>query len=397
MLRRFPDNQIFSQVVLGLFSSSRICPSSTVRALVRLIYATDGPSLVFGVVLVVGTLTPYPNWRCELLAFLTNLSLMFSAGMFFCIAINLPLVLAYNVNGQKMEPYYVFGTTLVCLLCNVVPYAAGKLGHGTSEFTLCHLKCRAGNGRWAVEGTCWYTGTDPREVLRWLIGTQTVWILLASLGEVGAFLIILGYLIVNELDTRAFRMDTQLGATHTSEASRRTGSNIPMFRNIILRIGLYPLVACLLNISTAVLDFQSEETKLSMPGFLADLAIYAGRPLIYVLLAATDPSFIRAIQAIRHPEFDLGTGPHHVWHSAQQAMPTGCLSTVIIDMPPDDVECEPVWSRKEAMRQQSQTATGTSTSGAEEWDTGTDRGHVGIAMNPMPTQPGSVIDIVSRI
>jgi hypothetical protein len=60
---------------------------------------------VFGVVLVVGTLTPYPNWRCELLAFLTNvrplvenlnlltpqqLSLMFSAGMFFCIAINLP-------------------------------------------------------------------------------------------------------------------------------------------------------------------------------------------------------------------------------------------------------------------------------------------------------------------
>jgi hypothetical protein len=35
--------------------------------------------------------------------------------------------------------------------------------------------------------------------LRWLIGTQTVWILLASVGEVGAFLIILGYLIVNEV------------------------------------------------------------------------------------------------------------------------------------------------------------------------------------------------------
>jgi hypothetical protein len=56
-----------------------------------------------------------------------------------------------------------------------------------------------GNGRWAVDGTCWYSGTDPREVLRWLVGTQTVWILFASVGEVGAFLVILGYLIIHEV------------------------------------------------------------------------------------------------------------------------------------------------------------------------------------------------------
>ncbi|KAJ7787659.1 hypothetical protein B0H13DRAFT_2526196 [Mycena leptocephala] len=283
---------------------------------------------------------------------------MVSAGMFFCIAINLPLVLAYDVNGQKMEKYYVFGTALVCLICNVAPYAAGKLGHVTSEVTLCHLN------------------TLAMAVLHWLVGTQTVWILFASVGEVGAFLVILGYLIIHELDARGFRTGTQLGATHTSEASRRTASNILMFRNIILRIGLYPLVACLLNISTAVLDLQSKQNKLSMPGFLTDLAFYAGRPLIYVLLAATDPSFIRALQAIRHPEFDWGR-----------------------DRTTYDVGCEPGWSRKVATREQSQspTATGTSASGAEEWVTGTDRGQVGIAMNPAPTQLGSVIDIVSHI
>jgi hypothetical protein len=44
------------------------------------------------------------------------------------------LVLAHDVNGQKMEKYYILGTTLVCLICNVTPYAAGKLGHATSEF-----------------------------------------------------------------------------------------------------------------------------------------------------------------------------------------------------------------------------------------------------------------------
>ncbi|KAJ7835340.1 hypothetical protein B0H14DRAFT_2590332 [Mycena olivaceomarginata] len=241
---------------------------------------------------------------------------------------------------------------------------------------------------WAADGACWYTSTDPREVLRWVIGTQTVWILLSSVGEVGAFLIILGYLIVNEggetlelitthwkLDTRGFRTDTQLGATYTSEASRRAG--------------LYPLVACLLTISTAVLDLYSEQKKLSMQGFVIDLAILAGRPLIYVLLAATDPSFIRAIRAIRHPEFELGTGPLRVWRSGQQTMPTGCLSTVVIDMPPNDVKCEPGWSRKEPTREQSPTATGTSSSSAEEWNTGADRGQGGIAMNLTPTQPGA--------
>ncbi|KAJ7120024.1 hypothetical protein C8R44DRAFT_981985 [Mycena epipterygia] len=407
----------FSQVVLGLVISGT---SLTAALLILYGYAAWNPvsrryldrvsfrllvyallaHLVFGIVMVVDMLAPNPTRRCELLAFLINLSLMFSAGMFFCIAINLPLVLTYNVNGQKMEKYYVLGIGLVCLICNVTPYAAGKLG-------------------WAVDGTCWYRGTNPREVLRWLIGTQTVWILLASVGEVGAFLIILGYLIVYEvrscpslldgetlglimthwkLDARRFLADTQLGASYTLEASRRTGSTIQMFRNIILRIGLYPLVACLVNISTSVLDLQSQQNKLSIPLSLTGLTIYALRPLIYVLLAATDPSFIRALQALRHPESDFETGPHHhVSRSTQRTMPTGRLSTVIIEMSPDEVECEPGWSRKEAAREQSQTATGTSTSGAEEWHTGTDRGQIGIATNPAPNQRASVIDVVYHI
>jgi hypothetical protein len=92
--------------------------------------------------------------------------------------------------------------------------------------------------------------------MRWLIGTQIFWILLASLGEVSAFLMILGHVVLYEvhsfpplyggqtlsmthrkLDTRRLCADTELSATHTSEASRRAGSTILRFRNIILRIG----------------------------------------------------------------------------------------------------------------------------------------------------------------
>lgn len=32
-----------------------------------------------------------------------------------------------------MEKYYVLGTTLVSLICNVVPYASGKLGYVSSN------------------------------------------------------------------------------------------------------------------------------------------------------------------------------------------------------------------------------------------------------------------------
>ncbi|KAJ7911342.1 hypothetical protein B0H13DRAFT_2328422 [Mycena leptocephala] len=337
------------------------------------IYVTDGSSVIFGIALATGTLTADPGWRCELLAFMTNLSLMFSAGMFFCIAVNLPLVLVYKVNGQRMEKYYVFGTAVMCLICNVPPYA------------------------WAVDDSCWYSGTDPAETLRWLIGTQTFWILSTSTGEVVAFLIIVGYLIVHGFRTRDFRADTRLSATYRSEASRQTGLTILMFRNIIFRIGLYPLVSCILSISTAVLDLHeirhADEKALNWRIVVADLTIYAARPLIYVVLAAMDPSFTRALHALRHPESDSETGAHHTWGSAQRVVPSDCLSTVIIEMPPDEDEYEPDCFVKDVPREQSQTATGTSTSRTEEWN----RGQVRIGTNAAPNRRTSVNDVVYHI
>jgi hypothetical protein len=140
-------------------------------------------------------------------------------------------------------------------------------------------------------------------MMRWLISTQTFWIMLSAVGEVGAFLTILGYLIAYEvrlwpshpfmlrrkiliahrqLDMRRFHTDTQFKATYLSEASHGAGSTILKFRNIILRIGefikkdhvlrlvihactgLYPLVSCLLNISTSIIDiYQTKNPESS--------------------------------------------------------------------------------------------------------------------------------------
>ncbi|KAJ7833177.1 hypothetical protein B0H13DRAFT_2678968 [Mycena leptocephala] len=403
MSRRSPDASTYStQLVLGLaipgvsltaallilyayaawnIASRRYLDRVSFRLLVYALLA----HLAFGIILAAGTVTGHSGWRCELQSFVTNLSLMVSAGMFFCMALNLQLVLAHGVNGQNMEKYYILGTTLVCLICNVTPYAAGKLGR-------------------AVDGTCWYSSTEPAEISRWLIGTQTFWILLASVGEVSAFGIILGYLIVHKLNGRYPRADTQPSATHTSGTSRRAGPTILKFWKIIIRIGETPpisqggarciIYACLLNISTAVLDLRSEKSDLSWPLVLTDLAIYAGRPLIYGLLAATDPSFTRAMRALRHPESDSETGANHPSRSAQWAATSGRLSTVIIETPPD----ESVLGEfdKEDFREHSQIMASTwSTLGTAEQYTNTQRGQ--IAGSTALNQQVSLIDVVCHI
>ncbi|KAF7363166.1 hypothetical protein MVEN_00669100 [Mycena venus] len=295
------------------------------RVSFRLLIYTQIAHVVYCVVFILGpgTLTADPGWGCGLLAFTTDTILMFSAGMFFCMALNLPLVLVHKVKGQKMEKYYVLGNTLLCLICNIAAYASGHLGWD------------------AIDNICWYR-TNAGDLLSWLIGTQIVWIMLSAVGEVAAFLIIVGYLVAYELETRCFLYDADSQSKNKADSSatpRRPGSTIRMFRNIILRVGLYPLVSCLFNLSTTTLILylisHPELTELNWRIDVAILALCAGRPLIYGLLAATDPSFIRALRALRHPENGsetlASTQSRDLWRSAQ------CLSTVI-DMPPEEAD-----------------------------------------------------------
>ncbi|KAJ7095506.1 hypothetical protein C8R44DRAFT_889929 [Mycena epipterygia] len=379
-----PDTQILTRVIVGLMTPGF---GLTVVLLALFQYAAWNPvsrryvdrvsfrlltyaltaHFVFCLTFPVSSLIVHKGWLCDFLTFVTNLSLMFSAGMFFCIALNLPLVLAL----------------------------------------------RATSGIWdAVNETCWYRSTDPEAMLCWLIGTQTFWILLFAVGEVAAFLVVVGYLFSYMLETRHSHADSRPQATDSSEASHRPGLRILMFRNIILRVGLYPIVSCVLNISTAVIDlYESRNYARKHPGSaelkwrlnLADLAILTGRPLIYGLLAATDPctniqSFIRALRALRHPEDESTTQSHDPGRSAL------CLSTVI-DIPSeetnweaDEFEKDYVQRYKARMRETSTISTlgATLEEGKERClDEGQDQGRM-TADAPAPTQPLS-IDVVCHI
>ncbi|KAJ7892574.1 hypothetical protein B0H14DRAFT_2686877 [Mycena olivaceomarginata] len=191
------------------------------------------------------SLAGYTDWRCSLLSFLTNSSLMFPSCIFFCMGLNVPLVVVYKISGQAMEKYYVAGTILI-------------------------------------------------------------W-------EFGAFLMILG--------STCCGRPAHTESTYPSEGA---GSTILKFRNIILRIGLYPLISCLLNVTgTGISVYASREYKMEDTILMLASQTAPDAPLIYGLVAATDPSFIRAIRALRHPDSETET----------QFCRSGCLST-IVDLPP---------------------------------------------------------------
>ncbi|KAF7360827.1 hypothetical protein MSAN_01112000 [Mycena sanguinolenta] len=320
-----PSPKVYTQVILGLIVPGvglttvlltlyGYAAWNTVsrRYLDRVSFRLLTYALVANISFTISTLTAYPGRGCALPSFLTNLAGVFSPGMFFSIAVNLPLVLVFNVNGRKMEKYYVGVVTLIALVSSIAPYASGNLGWDD------------------VNETCWLRSKDPSTLLRWFIGTESVWLLLASLGEVISFVIILGYLVMY----RFVPGDTLSSCAST--ASHRPASTILRFRNIILRIGLYPVVSCILNISTTVIAlylFENRTLKHGEPRRnwklnLAGLAMNAARPLIYGLLAATDPSFIRALHALRHRDNESET--------LSQVRTSGLEMSTIIYLPPEE-------------------------------------------------------------
>ncbi|KAJ7750726.1 hypothetical protein DFH07DRAFT_1034124 [Mycena maculata] len=219
---------------------------------------------------------------CNLKAFFANACLMFAGVMFFSMALNLQLVLVHGVNGQKLERCYVLGGLLMAAACNIPPYAAGALG--------------------LYHASCWFNSPDPAIQLRWFIGTQAFWLFLMSMCEVVSFFTIVGYMV--------FRHRTSSGLSTTVTSTVSMALPIPkppivLYHGIILRIGLYPLFSCFFNVTTCALGLYQIRnqvlTEVNLRLDIVDLLVYAIRPMMYALLAATDPSFLRALRTLRRP------------------------------------------------------------------------------------------------
>ncbi|KAJ7266969.1 hypothetical protein B0H12DRAFT_141842 [Mycena haematopus] len=226
-------------------------------------------NLGYGVGVIDGT-TLKADAACSGATFFSDCCFMFAAVMFFCMALNLQLVLVHGVNGQKMERWYILGAILFTLACNIPPYAAGALGY------------------WDVTRSCWYNSPDRKVRVDWLLGTQLFWMFLTSACEVISFLTILGFMIF-----RHRVRSVMPGSILSFSQVPLPKPPIVLYRKIILRIGLYPLFSCILNITGAILDLHlhldTANTEVNWRLDIVDLLVFTLRPFMYATLAATDP------------------------------------------------------------------------------------------------------------
>ncbi|KAJ7889029.1 hypothetical protein B0H13DRAFT_2341692 [Mycena leptocephala] len=246
-----------------------------------LVYAMIA-NVIVGIIALIPMTEHSPG--CSFFAFLGMTAPMFSACIFCCMALNLQLVLVHGVNGNKMEKYYIIGSLLLCGVCNGTPWAAGQLGW------------------YARTGVCWLKEPIPSVRLQWLVATQSTWMLLMSAVEVFSFMTILIFM----MKIQRLRADSMSRSGNTPDPSiRLPEAPIVRYRGIILRIGLYPLLSCFLSVTECYLDVHSVvDTNTVLTHFnlnlrIFDVFVYSSRPLLYILLAAIDPSFLRALRALR--------------------------------------------------------------------------------------------------
>ncbi|KAJ7808800.1 hypothetical protein B0H14DRAFT_2868808 [Mycena olivaceomarginata] len=217
---------IFACIVLCAYGYAAWHPVSRRhmnRVSLRLLAYALVANLIFGIANIiqntVQSSSAYPSGWCSYLVWMTQLSLIFSAAMFFSVAFNLQLVLVHHINGQRMERYYIIGATAFTLASTVPPYAAGQFGW--SE-----------NAR-----SCWYCNPDPEKVKQWILGTDTAPMITLAVGELIAFVMILGYFVSYELFWRQTRVDSD-GTYFEDIPTPR--SPIVMYKNIIASTRSYP-------------------------------------------------------------------------------------------------------------------------------------------------------------
>ncbi|KAJ7848290.1 hypothetical protein B0H14DRAFT_3453275 [Mycena olivaceomarginata] len=119
--------------------------------------------------------------------------------------------------------------------------------------------------------------------------------------ELVCFVLLMSYMLRRWMFVKRIRSEISPEMTPSQQAP------ILQFRAIILRITLYPLLSCVLGFSGTTVDLylakHLENTELKVQLTVLDQCIFNARPFLYAVLAATDPSFLRAIDALRnlHP------------------------------------------------------------------------------------------------
>ncbi|THU85530.1 hypothetical protein K435DRAFT_805796 [Dendrothele bispora CBS 962.96] len=266
-------------VVIGLVALRPVSRHHLDRVSFRIIVYVLLTNMVFGIVSTNLVYTgPSSGWRCGFTMWIFQLTLQLSSFLTFSIALNLQLVVVHRVNGQQMEKFYVTGSCLISL--DGTPYL---MFAGTPVEMIMNI----------------YPGgsIDPQDIQ---IGSQLLWLLFTALGETIASLVVFIYIIKHQLRIRKI-----LSFNNTVQSQNGLSFKIPVqdwrdryinkYRTILIRI----VISCIISVAW-VIDASIKKPN-NMSGYhfmMASQLLYCGRPIVYALLSASDPSLLSAIKSL---------------------------------------------------------------------------------------------------
>ncbi|KAJ7263486.1 hypothetical protein C8J57DRAFT_1333658 [Mycena rebaudengoi] len=267
-------------VVIGVVALNPRCRAHLDRVSFRILVCALLANTIFGITNTIGGKFTGPTWACGFDIFLLQFTLETSSFLLFSIALNLQLVVVHQVNGQKMEKFYIAGSILISLCLTVPPYALKQYGWDP------------------LLNDCWYSSDDPRKRLGWQIGTQLFWILLTVAGEVITTSTVVWYMLRHQLRRNRIQADATL-ASVIIEDTQLAHANF--YRNIILRIVAYPISSALINLASVacVIHDTRQDGVHNWTDYhvlLVGDSVYGGRAALYALLAVMDPALVRALR-----------------------------------------------------------------------------------------------------
>ncbi|KAF9266744.1 hypothetical protein L218DRAFT_747263 [Marasmius fiardii PR-910] len=221
---------------------------------------------------------------CRVAGSFAVVGLQISSLLFFCIGLNLQLVMIHGIDGTRLEKYYVWGSLSLATACGVLTYASKQLTYDVTQLV------------------CYYYDSDPVRGLLW----RSLWSYLTMAGELITFLSVVVYMI----RVKAFSSGPDREATASSQrfsASRQYRKPLGpgQYRNVVLRIALYPLSALLTTgvIAIGSVAIPSQETQ-NRSGWIDINALRGAfqlRGIIYALVAAADPAITQGFSVLfRH-------------------------------------------------------------------------------------------------
>ncbi|KAL0569066.1 hypothetical protein V5O48_012910 [Marasmius crinis-equi] len=224
---------------------------------------------------------------CRLVGPVVVFAIQLSAFLFFCIGLNLQLVMIHGVDGRKAEKFYVGGSLSMAMVLGVLSFASKQWRYNT-DLKLCQNR-----------------GSDPVKDLLWQVWNQQLWIFLTMIGEIIVFYSVLAYMYRLEVfDRSRQRSSSQVDGCPELSASRQypRPRGPAQYRNMILRIALYPLSSFttlgLVSVGHMWLAARGLKSRTDLKIHIAARIVYVSRGTVYSLVTFMDPALSRAFKSL---------------------------------------------------------------------------------------------------